>query len=233
MMSDRRRGARRLILALCVLLAASPLMAEDIGALRQDAKRGDVLAQTRLCLAYLFGLEGVRQDDSLAALWCRRGAEQGNAYSQWCLGAMYNEGRGVPQDYELAVIWFRRGAEQGEVFAQAALGSMYFLGHGVWKDYAHAFAWLTVAVQWLELRELREVWEGLKNKRAWLAEYAGDVKNLRGKALAGAIAVDAFTQAIHLGAAYRKRYGPFGEVGVAYRERWGISGRVRNGLLAR
>ena len=45
-------------------------------------------------------------------LW-RPLAEQGDAYAQFSLGAMYDEGQGVPQNYAVAVEWFRKAADQG------------------------------------------------------------------------------------------------------------------------
>ena len=60
-------------------------------------------------------------------------AEQGDAYAQYNLGVMYDNGQGVTQDYKTAVKWFRRAAEQGNSFGQNALGNMYDAGRGVPK----------------------------------------------------------------------------------------------------
>jgi TPR repeat protein len=40
-------------------------------------------------------------------------AEQGDAFAQFSLGIMYDNGEGVPQDYAEAVKWYRLAAEQG------------------------------------------------------------------------------------------------------------------------
>jgi hypothetical protein len=45
---------------------------------------------------------GVATDHSQAAFRYRKAAEQGDAWAQYKLGAMYSEGRGVPQDFALA-----------------------------------------------------------------------------------------------------------------------------------
>ena len=45
-------------------------------------------------------------------------AERGNAYAQFHVGAMYNEGRGVPKDDAHAKQWYRKAANQGHLDAQ-------------------------------------------------------------------------------------------------------------------
>jgi TPR repeat protein len=56
---------------------------------------------------------GVQQDYSAAALWFRKAAEQGYAFAQSNLGALYRDGRGVTQDYVRAHMWFSLAAAQG------------------------------------------------------------------------------------------------------------------------
>jgi len=58
-------------------------------------------------------------------------AEQGLAYAQNQLGAMYYYGRGVDSNDDLAAHWFRCAARQGEASAQQNLGLMYKKGRGV------------------------------------------------------------------------------------------------------
>jgi len=45
-------------------------------------------------------------DYSLAAIWYRRAAEQGDEYSQNSLGILFDNGQGVPQDYAEAYFWY-------------------------------------------------------------------------------------------------------------------------------
>ena len=70
------------------------LGASDITQLRAKAEAGDASAQLALARAYADG-NGVRQNDDLAAAWCRKAADQGNAAAENELGIMYREGRGV------------------------------------------------------------------------------------------------------------------------------------------
>jgi uncharacterized protein len=48
-----------------------------------------------------------------AAKWYRKGAEQGDTFTQGVLGERYEEGRGVPQDYVLAHMWLNLAARDG------------------------------------------------------------------------------------------------------------------------
>jgi TPR repeat protein len=56
---------------------------------------------------------GVPEDDTEAAKWYCKAAEQGNRFAQLFLGIMYKFGRGVPQDYVLAYMWLNLAAAQG------------------------------------------------------------------------------------------------------------------------
>ena len=66
-------------------------------------------------------------------------AEQGDAFAQHNLGAMYHKGQGVPQDYKTAVKWWKLAAEQRNAISQYNLGLMYEKGQGVLQDTAYFF----------------------------------------------------------------------------------------------
>jgi S1-C subfamily serine protease len=72
-------------------------------------------------------------------------AQQGNAVSQFYLGAMYQVGRGVPQDYKEAAKWYRLAAEQRYAYAPYYLGLLYENGQGVPQDYVQAYLWFNLA----------------------------------------------------------------------------------------
>ena len=74
-------------------------------------------------------------------------AEQGDAWAQYNLGIMYDNGFGVAQDYAEAVTWYRLAAAQGNALAQNILGSMYEAGDGVAQDYAEAGKWYRLAAE--------------------------------------------------------------------------------------
>ena len=55
----------------------------------------------------------VRKDYLTAFSKYKSAAAKNNAYSQYNLGVMYNNGRGVKQDYAEAVRWYKLAAAQG------------------------------------------------------------------------------------------------------------------------
>jgi TPR repeat protein len=48
-----------------------------------------------------------------AVRWYRLAADQGEAWAQYSLGRMYEDGRGVRRDRVEAVRWYRLAAAQG------------------------------------------------------------------------------------------------------------------------
>ena len=125
--------------------AAAALKAGDyataVRELRPLAEQGDPWAQGYLAVLYAHG-HGVPQDDTEAAKWYRRAAEQGHAVGQYQLGLYYAEGRGgVPRDDTQAVKWYRQAADQGVASAQTNLGFMYAEGRGVQQDDTEAAKW--------------------------------------------------------------------------------------------
>lgn len=63
--------------------------------------------------------------------WYRAAAARGSAEAQFCLGAIYEEGRLVPQDLSQAVAWYRQAAAQGNADAWIALAGLHDIGKGV------------------------------------------------------------------------------------------------------
>src|SRR5947208_13955886 len=64
---------------------------------------------------------GETQDDTEAAKWDRKAAEQGYALAHFNLPVMYDQGPGGASDQAEAPNWFRSAAEQGEAGAPAQL----------------------------------------------------------------------------------------------------------------
>ena len=63
---------------------------------------------------------GVLKDSVQAVFWYRKSAEQGNAWGQNSLGAMYENGNGVPKDLVIAYMWKNLAAYQGYETAKRA-----------------------------------------------------------------------------------------------------------------
>ena len=68
-------------------------------------------------------------------------AGQDDAWAQFNLGWMYEEGRGVAQSDVEATKWYRRAARRGNARAQHSLGWMYRNGRGVPQNDAEAVKW--------------------------------------------------------------------------------------------
>lgn len=74
-----------------------------------------------------------------------RQAQNGDAASQYELGAIYDYGYRVRRDVQKAVEWYAKAAHQGHAQAQHNLGVMYHKGTGVRQDYQKAVEWYTKA----------------------------------------------------------------------------------------
>ncbi len=82
---------------------------------------------------YLVG-RGVPKDETEAAYWFRKAADQGDPAAQNQLGYLYSFGIGVQRDDEQAFRWFARAAGAGWQPAKLNLAVMYLKGAGVPRD---------------------------------------------------------------------------------------------------
>jgi hypothetical protein len=91
---------------------------------RQAAKQGQIEAQYKLGLMYLYG-QIVPQDDALAVHWLRRAAQQGQEKAQTKLGLLY---KGAPdaQANALATQW--SAAQPGHAKSQHNLDLLHKVG---------------------------------------------------------------------------------------------------------
>lgn len=134
-------------------VAAVALMATTAHAMTQEedtmvtyaAQRGSDGAQVLLAVMYLHGDPAHAKNESLAANWFERAAEQGNPYAQKMLGDLYEQGRGVPKNLKLSADWREKSANRGNTEAQLMLGKMYLNGEGVNQDLGKAEEWLSRA----------------------------------------------------------------------------------------
>jgi TPR repeat protein len=106
------------------------------------------LLNTTLLFLLVIGFSGgVSGQDVSDFEETKRLAEQGEAYAQYNLGLMYDEGEGVPENNAEAVRWYRLAAEQGYARAQSNLGFMYSNGEGVPENNAEAVRWYRLAAE--------------------------------------------------------------------------------------
>jgi TPR repeat protein len=121
---NRCRIAVALFLAVC---GASPAaFASDLEDGIEAAKRGDHATALRLWLPL---------------------AENGDAFAQFNIGNLYNNGEGVPQDHAEAAKWYRLAADQGFEYAEFNMGVFYDRGRGVPQDPAEAAKWYLLAAK--------------------------------------------------------------------------------------
>jgi len=110
---------------------------------RPLASQGNAQAQYELGAAYSLGM-GVPHDDTMAAYWYKKAAEQDISAAQSNIGVMYAHGRGVVRDDHLALFWLRKAAERGSPQAYENLGSIYILSEP--KDNFQSYIWYSLAV---------------------------------------------------------------------------------------
>ena len=76
------------------------------------------MAQFSLGYLYYLGL-GVPEDDTEAAKWLRRAADQSHPQLQYKLGTLYEGGTGVGKDFTEALKWYQMAATAGLPAAQS------------------------------------------------------------------------------------------------------------------
>lgn len=78
-----------------------------------DALRGDKVSQFNVGVIYERGI-GVEQNQSMAANWYLRAAEQGHVDAQYNIAIMYVSGRGVDQNTTAGMMWLASAAKNGD-----------------------------------------------------------------------------------------------------------------------
>jgi len=112
---------------------------------RKAAKQGNASAQYRLGRMYADG-EGVSKDNTEAAKWFRKAAEQGFTPENRITFLLGLEAF-ILDDYKTALENFRKAAEQGYAVAQYLLGAMYNEGRGVPENDTLAVKWYRKAAE--------------------------------------------------------------------------------------
>src|SRR5208282_1894514 len=84
--------------------ADPPVETATLDQLQHLADKGDPAAENALGLHYASG-DGVKQDETEAAVWFTKAAESGNVKAQIALATRYWAGRGVPPSLSQAYFW--------------------------------------------------------------------------------------------------------------------------------
>ena len=92
-----------------------------------------------------YGMSMKDTNPAIAERWMLRGAEHGDATTQFWLGVAYEQNWFGTTDSELALKWYEKAAEAGDPDAQVELGQRYADGEGVKQSYELAAKWFRKA----------------------------------------------------------------------------------------
>lgn len=132
--------------------AASSLSAQTsaepaftLASVQAEAAKGQADAISTLGWMYETG-RGVTTDPAKAASLYRTAIAQGDAFGQWRMGVMIDQGAAAGSKQQ-AIDLFRRAAAQKSPGATASLGVMYATGRGVTRDYETAMRYYQAAAR--------------------------------------------------------------------------------------
>lgn len=94
-----------------------------------------------------YGMSLRESNKAGAEEWMLRGAEHGDASTQFWLGVAYDDGWFGTKDLDLALKWYEKAADAGDPDAQVALGQKYADGEGVKQSYEVAAKWFQKAAE--------------------------------------------------------------------------------------
>ena len=103
--------------------SAEAFRKESFWKIYTDALRGDRVAQYQAGVIFERGL-GVDKNETMAAQWYEKSAQQGYVDAQYNIGIMYAAGRGVERNDAIAMMWFAMAAKQGDIEARQLLLGM-------------------------------------------------------------------------------------------------------------
>jgi uncharacterized protein len=109
------------------------------------AEGGDPQAQNDLADLYTRGRSGVLEDNSQAAAWYRKAADQGFGVASYNLSNLYLGVPGIPRDDAQFLAWLQKAAEQGLALGQVALARALLTGFRAPKDPDRAVFWFRKA----------------------------------------------------------------------------------------
>lgn len=99
---------------------------------------------------------GVDRNETEAAAWMKKAAEQGAARAEYSYGYKCLHGTGRPVDIAEATRWFRAAALQGLPLAANNYGYALQRGQGVDQDFVEAYKWLTLAINQRDNQEAHD-----------------------------------------------------------------------------
>jgi TPR repeat protein len=91
-------------------------------------------AMRDLAEMYYYGSNNVRQNYAQAAKYFKKAANLGDAYAQWSLAVMYEEGQGIDKDINEAIKYFKLAGANDYACAHKRLGHIYDANIDVPRD---------------------------------------------------------------------------------------------------
>jgi TPR repeat protein len=137
---------------------------------RKAAERGHSEATISLAILYLNANDFIQ-----ARHWCEAAAKEGHSGGYYCLGYLYQHGRGVDPSLKEAFRYYEEGARRGHVPSMQATAEMYEKGEGTNPDRTQAFVWFLMVARRgnqsaiAEAKKLRssmteKEWKGVQKK---------------------------------------------------------------------
>jgi hypothetical protein len=108
---------KKLLIAERGILGAGPRA--SVGIYSEQAKAGDIDAQTRLGVCYYTG-QGIEENKGEAKKWFASASEGNDKKAQFCLAYMLEHGEGGPEDKRGAFFWYQVAAEGNDRFCKLA-----------------------------------------------------------------------------------------------------------------
>ena len=152
----------RVFLLFVLLFFNTPLKADYLSYLTEEADKGDIVSQNNLGYLYLYGSNeyDIPKDIDKAIYYLSAAAAQGQVNAMTTVGWTYFTGEhGAPQDNEEAIYWNQKASDAGFTVASYNIGFFYYSGlAGLEQDLTMAKKyWLLSASQWLNSEGLHDV----------------------------------------------------------------------------
>ena len=113
---------------LFLIFSSHSLYAKNLSSIRSSAEKGDSVSMFQLGNYYFYGLEGVKQNFTLAAYWYQRAANAGVVEAMFNYAVCLDRGFGVKQNRYQAYLWYQKAAERGSKHAKYNLAQILFSG---------------------------------------------------------------------------------------------------------
>ncbi|MBW8308722.1 MAG: SEL1-like repeat protein [Candidatus Paracaedibacteraceae bacterium] len=89
----------------------------------------------------------LKQEDTKAAYWYLKAAENGHSEAQWWIGLLYRLGAGVTRDLIKSYEWLKVSAKKGNHWGQYHLGEVYGGGFGIKENKKLSLMWMHKAAK--------------------------------------------------------------------------------------